>query len=63
MQLISNSAHIDPVLIFRARERGVFYEDMLDENEITRNTIVPEFITTIKQKLQAKRSINTEQKV
>jgi hypothetical protein len=63
MEPVSNSAHIDPVLIFRAHERGVFGMEMLGENGITRGDMVPEFITTIKEKLQAKRSINTKQKV
>ena len=63
MQRINNSTHIDPVLIFHARKRGVLDEKMLGRNQITPDETAPEFINSIKEKLQAKRSINTEQKV
>jgi hypothetical protein len=63
MQPISSSTHIDPVLIFRARERGVFTMQMLLDNGIACDANVPEFITKIQADLQVKRSIDTKQKV
>jgi len=66
MEAINDSAHIDPNLIFRAREPGLFEEDTLYENEITPITdgeTVPDFIDSIKEKLQAKRSITPAQRV
>jgi hypothetical protein len=63
MQPINSSAHIDPVLIFRAYERGVFTMQMLLANGIVREVNVPEFITKMQEMLQAKRSIDTKQKV
>ena len=67
MELISSTARYDPVLVFRAHERGEFVMQMLFANGITRGDrdpdLIPDFVTTIKEKLQAKRSINIEQKV
>ena len=64
MELISSMARIDPVLVFRAHERGEFVLKMLFANGITRGDfdpdLIPDFVTTM---LQAKRSINTEQKI
>jgi len=61
MEAISNLTHVDQNLIFRARELGLFKGEILSDNQITSITdseTVPDFIASIKAKLQAKRSIN-----
>jgi len=66
MEAINDLAYIDPNLIFRAREQGLFEDAILSENQITPITageIVPDFIASIKEKLQAKRSITPAQRV
>jgi hypothetical protein len=59
----SNSAFFDPHLLFEAEQRGQFERYMLDRNDIVEGVDIPCFITSIREKLQAIRSITTEQRV